>query len=280
MHNYNSFKAIGRKKYCSFPPSTFVLFKSSFQVSWEAFHSLMSQQCSVVSVGALWARLSPALLRWYKHSLIHSTNRYPCRRAPGPIPGTEEMAKDMVCSNTQVFNDIQRSEGEPHKIAEGRIVTLQFSTAHRWGGRAAWCCAGMCGAGSSCLDSEEQHHVGLGSAGTACGGNGRSASSCLSPRVTRPRQVLIGRKSTSWALSEAANGSRAHIPADPEPPTPPPGTRKSWICSSGRLPAHAIVLSTNCLLSQSRSYSSWWPLPFHKCSSRSLCCWVSAAEDT
>lgn len=61
-----------------------------------------------------------------------------------PIPGTEEMAKDMVYSNAQVFNDIQRSEGEPHRIAKGRIVTLQFSAAHRWGGRAAWCCAGMC----------------------------------------------------------------------------------------------------------------------------------------
>ena len=55
--------------------------------------------------------------------MIHSTNRYPCRTAPGPIPGTEEMAKDMVCSNAQVFNDIQCSEGGPHRVAEGRIVT-------------------------------------------------------------------------------------------------------------------------------------------------------------
>ena len=67
--------------------------------------------------------MSPALLRWYKYSLIHSTNGYPCRTAPGPIPGTEEMAKDMVCSNAQVFNDIQCSEGAPHRVAEGRIVT-------------------------------------------------------------------------------------------------------------------------------------------------------------
>ena len=137
----------------------------------------------------------------------------------------------------------------------------------------------MCGAGSSWLDSEEQHHMGLGSAGTVCGGNGRSASSCLSPRVTRPMHILTGRKSTSWALSKAANGSRAHIPADPVPATPPPETRKSWTCS-GCLPAHATVLSTNCLLFQSCCYSSRRPLPFHKCSSRSLCCWVSAAVDT
>lgn len=142
-----------------------------------------------------------------------------------------------------------------YRAAKGCMVTSQFSAALRWGGSAAWCCAGMCGAGSSWLDSEEQHHVGLGSAGTMCGGNGRSASSCLSPRVMRPRQVLIGRKSTSWALSEAAKGSRAHTPADPVPPTPPPGTKKGWICS-GRLSAHAMVLSTNCLLSQSCSYSS------------------------
>ena len=33
------------------------------------------------------------------------------------------MAKDMVCSNAQVFNDIQCSEGGPHRVAEGRIVT-------------------------------------------------------------------------------------------------------------------------------------------------------------
>ena len=102
-----------------------------------------------------------------------------------------------------------------YRAAKGCMVTSQFSAALRWGGRAAWCCAGMCGAGSSWLDSEEQRHVGLGSAGTVCGRNGRSASSCLSPRVMRPRQVLMGRKSTSWALSEAAKGSRAHTPADP-----------------------------------------------------------------
>lgn len=30
----------------------------------------------------------------------------------------------------------------------------------------AWCCAGMCGAGAP-VDSEEQHHMGLSSAGTA-----------------------------------------------------------------------------------------------------------------
>ena len=54
-----------------------------------------------------------------------------------------------------------------------------------------------CGARSSWLDSEEQHHMGLGSAGTVCGGNGRLASLYLSPRVTRPMQLLTGRKSTS-----------------------------------------------------------------------------------
>ena len=36
------------------------------------------------------------------------------RMVPGPIPGTEEMAKDKVCSNTQVFKDIQRREGVCH----------------------------------------------------------------------------------------------------------------------------------------------------------------------
>lgn len=47
--------------------------------------------------------------------LIDSFNKQvSMRTVPGPIPGTEEIAKDKVCSNTQVFKDIQRSEGVCH----------------------------------------------------------------------------------------------------------------------------------------------------------------------